>query len=174
MQHSQDRRPTIFWATAGAAVLMIVGGFAPWATFLGLSIDGTHGDGWFLIIGGILAAGLLFWHASSPRMWKAILIAVVALIGLVVAAIDLSNISGFAGESGGLVQTGWGLYVSLLASIALLAAALYTIVKRPYTAQATGGAAETQTGRNGTGGAPTEGFDPADVRAAEPHEAPRP
>lgn len=145
---------------------MIVGGFAPWATAFGgaLSVSGTNGDGWFLIIGGILAGGLLTWHESSPRVWKAILIAVIALIGTIVSVVDLSNIRSVAGQSSGLVQVGWGLYVSLVSSIGLLAAGLYTIVKRPYVSDSGALSTEASTARADEGG----------VRAATPHGTPPP
>jgi len=133
-------RPPIFWVTAAAAALMIIGGFGTWAsatTFIGtFSLSGTSGgDGWFLIAGGAIAAGLLFWEVAEPKAWKPIAIGAAALLGLVPAVIDFGNIhdvTGAAVSQGVLVQVGWGLYVSVIASAALLAAAIYTYVKRPY------------------------------------------
>jgi len=131
-----SRRPPVFWSTAAAAALMIIGGFGPWATVLGaLSVSGTNGDGWFLIIGGIAAGALLFTHASKPRSWKAILMTVIGLICAIVAVVDLADIHNVAGDSSGMVSAAWGIYISLLASLGLLAAAIYTIVKRPYDDQ---------------------------------------
>jgi hypothetical protein len=113
---------------------MVIGGFGPWATAFGaLSVAGTNGDGWFLIIGGLAAGALLLWHASKPRGWKIIVMTVIGLICVIVAAIDLANISTVAGTSDGLVSPAWGIYVCLLSSIGLLAAGIYTVVKRPYT-----------------------------------------
>src|SRR5437763_16921672 len=43
-------QPKAFWLAGLAAVRMIVGGFAPWATALGfVSIAGTRSDGWWVI-----------------------------------------------------------------------------------------------------------------------------
>lgn len=136
-------RPAVFWVTAAAALLMIIGGFGTWATattvFGSLSVAGTSGDGWFLIAGGAVGGGLLLWHVSQPQTWKPILIAAAALLGLVPASIDFSNIHDVTGESNGvLIQIGWGLYISVIASAGLLVTAVYTVVKRPYSDRAPG------------------------------------
>jgi len=136
-QGTSNGRPPVFWATAAAAVLMIIGGFGTWASvtsiFGSLSVAGTSGDGWFLIAGGAIGAGLLFWHVSQPQAWKPALIVAAALLGLVPAVIDFGNIHDVTGGSNGvLVQIGWGLYISVIASAALLVAGIYTLVKRPY------------------------------------------
>ena len=55
---------------------------------------------------------------------------VIGLICMLVAVVDLSNISSVAGAASGLVSPAWGIYVCLLASVGLLAAGTYTLVKR--------------------------------------------
>ena len=66
-----DGKPKVFWAAGAVAVLMIIGGFGPWATVLGaLSVSGTNGDGWFLIVGGLAAGALLLSHASSRALGR--------------------------------------------------------------------------------------------------------
>lgn len=126
-------KPKIFWAVLAVAVLMIIGGFGPWATAFGaLSVAGTNGDGWFLIVGGLAAGALLLSHASKPCGWKSIVMTIIGLICVIVTVVDLTNISSVAGTSDGLVSPAWGIYVCLLSSVGLLAAGIYTIAKRPY------------------------------------------
>jgi uncharacterized membrane protein YeaQ/YmgE (transglycosylase-associated protein family) len=135
-------RPGIFWWTAVSALLMIVGGFGPWASVGAVTIKGTDGgDGWFLIVPGLLAGFLLFRQVTKPdARWPMILTAVLGAIGALVAVVDLSDINDLASETaffGDLVDTGWGLYLSLVASLSLIAAAIATLVRRPYLVVAT-------------------------------------
>jgi hypothetical protein len=113
-----------------------VGGFGPWATVLGFSVAGTNGDGWFLIGGGVLAGGLLLWRGPAQR-WPLVVAMLVAAIGALVAILDISNVSGIAEGSflEDAVSPGWGLYVSLLASLSLGAAAGTTLVLRQRAPQ---------------------------------------
>jgi hypothetical protein len=119
-------RQTARWAIA-SGILMVVGGFGPWATVLVFSVSGSRGDGWLVIVGGAVAAALFAWRGVAAR-WPALVSAVLALVALIVAGSDLSDISSLAAKTDGLlsgaVSPGWGLYVSLLASASLLLASL--------------------------------------------------
>jgi hypothetical protein len=121
MQGGIGSRPAIFWLTAVSAVLMVVGGFGPWATALGVTISGTDGgDGWFLIVPGLLALGLLFVQVSRPSArWPMILVVLLGAIGALVAIVDLND------------------YLSLVASLAVVLSAIATLIRRPYLAAAT-------------------------------------
>ena len=105
-----------------AAGLMVLGGLGPWATVLDVaSVNGTEGDGWFLIGGGVvLGAALLAWRRRARRRLPALGIAA-GVVGALVAFYDLSTIDDLADGTGGfggnLVETGWGLYVSVLGSL---------------------------------------------------------
>src|SRR5262249_2198269 len=118
--------------TLASAILMVVGGFGPWATVLGFSVSGTHGDGWLVIVGGAAAAALLAWKGGALR-WPALVGAVVALVALIVAGSDPSDISSVASQTddflSGAVSPGWGLYVSVLASASLLLASLVAAIR---------------------------------------------
>jgi hypothetical protein len=128
-------RPAVFWLTLGAAAMMVVGGFGPWAKVFSIaSVSGTDGDGWFLIVGGLAACGLLAREVTAGGVWP---LAVILLIGIgcaVVAFIDLDDIAGVAGEEafGSIVDPGWGIYASLIGSVALAASAALALVWRPY------------------------------------------
>ena len=142
MQGGFGSRPGTFWWTAVSAVLMVVGGFGPWASALGVTISGTDGgDGWFLIIPGLLALGLLFVQASrAGSRWPMILTILLGALGALVAIVDLNDINNLGSESALLddvVDTGWALYLSLIASLSLILAAIATLIRRPYLSAAT-------------------------------------
>ena len=145
-------KPLFWWALASAA-LMVVGGFAPWASVLEvLSVSGTDGgDGWFLIFGGVIAGGLLIvrFVTESRRIWFLVVSLVLALLCVLVSIVDLVDIAGLAEGEGGIdlsdaVSAEWGLYLSLLASISLAAASIAWLVagrgQAPAQQPATAGA----------------------------------
>jgi hypothetical protein len=141
MQGGIGSRPGIFWWTAVSAVLMVVGGFGPWASALGVSISGTDGgDGWFLIIPGLLILGLLFAQtARASARWPMILVVLLGALGALVAAVDLNDINSLGGQDAFLadaIDTGWALYLSLIASLSVILSAIATLVRRPYVAAA--------------------------------------
>jgi hypothetical protein len=110
----------------------VIGGFAPWATALGVvDVSGTNGDGWFLILGGLAGGGLCLQLALSERNplanWQYIVIIVVAALGLVVALYDAVELSG----KGGFVRPGWGLWLSMLAATSAGAAAITALAAKP-------------------------------------------
>jgi NAD/NADP transhydrogenase beta subunit len=139
---SATSRPWTFWALACAAASMVIGGFGPWATVLGVaSVSGTNGDGWFLIIGGAIAGGMLARDVStrSTRRWPMIVALLVALVGLAVTIVDVSDISGTASGTilADAVSPGWGIYLALVGSLGAAAVALVALRIRPYaTAEA--------------------------------------
>jgi hypothetical protein len=137
MQGGIGSRPAIFWITAVSAVLMIVGGFGPWATAFDVTASGTDvDDGWFLIIPALLALGLLFVQVARPRSrWPMVLVAVLGALGALVAAVNLSDINSIAGADSFLddaIDTGWALYLSLIASLSVIVSAIATLIRRPY------------------------------------------
>jgi hypothetical protein len=128
-------RPAVFWITVVAAALMVVGGFGPWARVLGIvSVSGTDGDGWFLVPGGVLAGALLARQVTKGGTWPAALMLLIGLACAVVAFVDLNDIAGVADEKtfGSIVDPGWGLYASLVSSVALAVGAALTLLWRPY------------------------------------------
>jgi hypothetical protein len=130
-------QPKSFWWLLGSAALMVVGGFGPWATAFGaLGVNGTNGDGWFLIIGGIAAAVLAVRYAmpEGSGTWPMIVAALIGAGCTVVAIVDLADISSLTDNSeilGDIVDPGWGLWMSAVAAGSLTLASIATLVRRP-------------------------------------------
>jgi hypothetical protein len=105
---------------------MLIGAFAPWAKSVGLlnvSINGTDGqnDGWAIVGLAIGGAGALLLYRQKGRLWALGTLAAGAL-GALVTIYDRGNITDLANENESefvALQVGWGLNLSMGASIAL-------------------------------------------------------
>jgi hypothetical protein len=125
-------RSQVWWGAVIAAAAMIIGGFGPWATALGLvSVNGTHGDGWFVIIAG--CAGLAgLWLATQPGRGAGPLMgaALAGAVGAAVAIYDYVRLESletkFFGEQVDVVDPAWGIYLAILGGIALAVTAIAT------------------------------------------------
>ena len=119
----------LWWALASAA-LMVIAGFAPWATALDtISVSGTDGDGWFVIVGGAIAGALLWRHARSGARGLAIGAAVIGALCTLIALYDLSDVNDVADAAGlgSVIDPGWGLYLAIVASVSLTAASVVAL-----------------------------------------------
>ncbi len=127
-----DHRPLVLWIGISAA-LMVLGGLGPWATIADVAtVNGTDADGWFLIVGGLLAAALALPVLLRGKARRSLLIATgVGAIATLIAAVDLADVNGLGGAEvfGLAVDTGWGLYLSLLGSLSVAVASLVAWLK---------------------------------------------
>jgi hypothetical protein len=126
--------PAFIWAGACLAA-MVAGGLGPWATVFGIAdVSGTHGDGWFLIAGGVGGAALLLVHVrrAPHKRWLPIVQTSLAAICLAVAGYDLSDIAHVSEGGWDLVDPAWGLYVSFVASLSAVAAGVLITIVRPF------------------------------------------
>jgi hypothetical protein len=111
-----------------SAVVMVIGAFGPWAKVLGLvTVNGTDdgGDGWVVIVAAVLGiVALLLWRMRSRR-WL-ILSVIAGAAGLATAVYDRIDIEGTTDgvDVGALVDAGWGIYVAMIGSASLAAAAI--------------------------------------------------
>jgi hypothetical protein len=141
-------QPGTLYGVVAAALVMIVGGFGTWATALGgvIKVAGTEGDGWILIVLGVVALGLTIAHVAGTkaRKWPMVTIAVLGVLGAAVAAIDLADINGMMDNpAASIVDAGWGIYACLGGAIVLALSAVATVVLRSRTAAPAAGGSTT-------------------------------
>jgi hypothetical protein len=111
-----------------SAVVMVIGSFGPWATVLGLvTVNGTDdgGDGWVVIVAAAVGAvAMLLWRLRSRR-WL-ILAVIAGAAGLATTIYDRIDIEGTTDgvDVGALVDADWGIYVAMIGSASLVAAAI--------------------------------------------------
>jgi hypothetical protein len=119
-------QPAPFWWAAGATVSMVVGALGPWATALDLvSLSGTRGDGWLVILAAAVSAAMLWSYAIRGSRGVLIGSALAGATGLVIGIVDFVDIASRGSgeifdEEVQLVDPGWGIYVVILASAALV------------------------------------------------------
>lgn len=89
----------------GGSGLTIVGAFLPWATVFGTSIAGIQGDGVLTLLGGIIAAVLIWW-----RPWERNTQIGTAVIGVLTVLIGFSAMTSVAGI---------GVYLTLVGGVAM-------------------------------------------------------
>ena len=115
--------------SAGVAIL---GSLLPWATlnagaFGSYSVHGFNGDGWFVIIAAIISIVLTCLNNVNKSMPKGFAIGVIVAgaISTLVTLVNLFSINKYVTHIGGYgVSIGFGLILSLLASIALVVTGL--------------------------------------------------
>jgi hypothetical protein len=122
---SSAAKTPAFWCAIAAAALMILGSLGPWGTALRVvDVSGTDGgDGWLVIGAALVAVVVLF---ASPRDAGPVVALIAGIGGEIVGFVDLADVE----SRGALVTAGWGLYVVLLSSAALVIAGLVLIVQR--------------------------------------------
>ena len=104
-----------------ASALVLIGSFGPWATFFGLSVSGTSGDGKVTLVCALIAASCLLARLrSSSKLNRALpLIAGLVLAGAALVGInDWSNLQDVGGSDNpfsSAVGVGWGLVIVTLA-----------------------------------------------------------
>ena len=115
--------------SAGVAIL---GSLLPWVslnagTFGTYSVHGFNGDGWFVIIAAIISIVLTCLNNVNKPMPKGFAIGVIVAgaISTLVTLVNLFSINKYVTHIGGYgVSIGFGLILSLLASIALVVTGL--------------------------------------------------
>ena len=134
-------RSRLFWWLVGSAVAMAVGAVAPWARVFGLGVSGVDGDGRYVLIAAVIAGAMLAVHdrQGGRSRWPTIAVALMGIIGLAVAGMDVAQIVGGGPEAQqakaffgrGVVALGWGLVVTALASVSLALAAMWGLAAGP-------------------------------------------
>jgi hypothetical protein len=129
--------PVVGWLMLGAGVLLVIGAAMPWATVLTLSVAGTVGGGKATMFFGLVIAvfGLLI-GLKQGRLWVSITACVLAALVVLIALGNMGNITSIARKSdelflGATVSIGSGLWLTLVAGLAALAASIVGIARRP-------------------------------------------
>lgn len=125
-----------------SAVAMLVGVLGPWATFFRHtvfqhSVSGVDSNnGWFVVTFAALGAFALADYVRVPRLWKAAWAAAAGAAGVAVALDDRHQIQhGLSRTHINILQAlqpfvrvGWGLNLTIVASLVMGLAALVLIV----------------------------------------------
>lgn len=135
-----------------SAAVAILSTFLPWASFnagvLGsMSVNGLQGDGWFVIIAAIVSIVLTCLNNVNKSMPKGFAIGVIVsgAIATLVTFVNLFSVNKYVSNVGGYgISIGFGLILSLLASIALVVTGLLAmsggkITKESFTELAESG-----------------------------------
>jgi hypothetical protein len=116
-----------------AFIAVVIGAIGPWQTTFLVDLAGTDGDGLITLILGMIA-GLLLLTKGPGSGWLAFA-GVLAGIAAVVASYDLVQILNDEQEVLGrqvtLVRPGWGIWLTVIASIALAVSAAILWVESP-------------------------------------------
>jgi hypothetical protein len=128
----------------GTAILAVAGSFLPWAQALGglLKANGTDGDGIITLvvalIGGALGLGLTFTRKEIIAYWAGLGVFLCGGVIAAVAAYDLNNLTDVIEEVEreseldlGL-SAGSGLYLTLVAGIAMALASILAMLTAAY------------------------------------------
>ena len=117
------------WISIGA---LVIGSFGPWAKSpFGTSVSGFDGsnDGWSTLAAAVIAAIVLARIQIAPGrrvIGRVFLLVLVAGLSGIIAFVDRGNVSDKK-----LLQVGWGLNLTLVASISLGLAAIAVYASRP-------------------------------------------
>lgn len=115
-----------------SAAVGILGSFLPWVSvnagaFGSYSVNGLNGDGWFILICGVVAIVLACLNDVKSSLPKGLAIGVIVsgAIATVVGLIDVFNVNKYVADFNGYgVSIGFGLILALIASIAIVVTGL--------------------------------------------------
>lgn len=114
----------------------MVGSIAPWGRALSVSLSGLEGDGKFtLLLAGLSLLGVLLDSNSSKYHPWVIAAWGAAFLALSAGVYDLLHVQRLTSGSGGVAAVGWGLWLTVLASLSLTAATIILWGREPQTAR---------------------------------------
>ena len=114
------------WTAFGAAIAIILGSFLPWASVIGLSANGTSGDGRITLFAGVVAlVGVLVYlrttvEKTASKLLVKVGVPLAFLVALGTSVYDTINVSTTHAQVFGSTisaSVGAGLWLVLLASI---------------------------------------------------------
>jgi hypothetical protein len=125
-----------------ASVGIVVGSLGPWVTLLMFDRNATDGDGKYTLVLGIIAAAMLFVVLNLGQSWTktalmrrlTILAALSGGLSFAIGVIDAHEVLSRKVELFGTTigaQIGWGLWLTLIASLALVVTAVVVAKQLP-------------------------------------------
>ena len=110
-----------------ACLGVVIGSIGPWETTFIADVSGTQGDGVATLVLGLIAASLVIFFKPEPPKGILLIMAMIAGIACAtIGAVDLIRIIDSKQELFGrdvdLVDPGWGIWVMMLAAVALTVA----------------------------------------------------
>ena len=126
-------RANIALAAALAAVLVVVGSFAPWATVRGVSFSGTDANaGKSTSVAAVISAVLLLIATRTGRRWLSIVAAIPAAIAATISLYRLADIANFVQGAPG-ADASWGIWLTVISATLLFILCLAHAIVRPAT-----------------------------------------
>jgi len=116
---ARSARATLALVAVLAAVLVVVGCLAPWATVRGVSFSGTDANaGKSTIVAAVVSAVLLLIASRTGRRWLSIVAAIPAAIATTICVYRLADIANFVQGAPG-ASAAWGIWLATICSVAL-------------------------------------------------------
>jgi hypothetical protein len=122
-------------ALGAGTLALLIGALGPWATFLGaINISPTSSvEISIVVLGGVALVALSALTGRNMRL-ASISIGVLAVIETVYAIVRIQQVKAEADEWGALIAPGWGLYLTVIVGVFLIASTW--LVRRPEPAVA--------------------------------------
>jgi hypothetical protein len=122
-------------ALGAGTLALLIGALGPWATFLGaINIGPTSSvEISIVVLGGVALVALSALTGRNMRL-ASISIGVLAVIETVYAIVRIQQVKAEADEWGALIAPGWGLYLTVIVGVFLIASTW--LVRRPEPAVA--------------------------------------
>ena len=122
-------------ALGAGTLALLIGALGPWATFLGAINIGpmTSVEISIVVLGGVALVALSALTGRNMRL-ASISIGVLAVIETVYAIVRIQQVKAEADEWGALITPGWGLYLTVIVGVFLIASTW--LVRRPEPAMA--------------------------------------
>ncbi len=116
------KAPPLEWVALVVGLVLAISAFLPWVTidngsFNGLDTTYTSGNGWMILAAGLGSVVLGFFGLSRDSISLAVGQALLAILTLIFAVIDLNPGSG--------ASAGFGVILALIASVLLIALSAY-------------------------------------------------
>jgi hypothetical protein len=109
-------------AVGAGALALLIGAFGPWVSLLGvLHVGPTNSAEVSIVVFG--GAALLALAAAVGRAMRpaSIVIGIAAMAEAIYALVRIEQAKSRAGEFGSLIAPGWGLYLTIIAGLYLVA-----------------------------------------------------